>query len=87
VESSFDEALEESDEPTPSFDATLAPFAGNRFTLVITDDGEAFDVQWGIDPPWDGESAPPPSYYVGGLVVNFLKELLEEPNEGPTLVE
>jgi hypothetical protein len=73
----------ESDEPTPSFDETLAPFGQNTFTLVITDNGEEFNVQWSIDPPWDGESAPPPSYYVGGLVVNHLKELLEEPEELP----
>jgi hypothetical protein len=88
--SSFQETLVENEAPTPSFDGTLAPDFGeqqNTFTLTITDNGEEFDVQWSIDPPWDGESAPPPSYYVGGLVVNHLKELLEEPDEGPTLVE
>jgi hypothetical protein len=84
------------DPEATSFEQTLAPDFGekpegqNKFVLTITDNGEEFDVQWSIDPPWDGESAPPPSYFVGGAVVNFLKNMLEEeddPEEVPTLTE
>lgn len=48
-----------------------------KFTLTIEDNGDEIELSHEMSEPWDGSTQPPASYFVGGMVLNFLNEALD----------